>query len=71
VVGSEWREHEEERTQPTSRALLQLSRLRRQRTRIVEEAGLDVYEHVEAHLHWLVFIFLGKLIPTVYVLERR
>ena len=71
AVGSEWREHEEELTQPTSRALLQLSRLRRQRTRIVEEAGLDVYEHVEAHLHWLVFIFLGKLLPTVYVLERR
>jgi len=71
MVGSEWREHEEELTRPTSRALLQLSRLRRQRTRIVEEAGLDVYEHVEAHLHWLVFIFLGKLLPTVYVLERR
>ena len=42
VVGSEWREHEEERTQPASHALVQLSRLRRQRARIVERAGLDV-----------------------------
>jgi SAM-dependent methyltransferase len=69
VVGSEWREHEEERTQPASHALLQLSRLRRQRARILEESGVEIYEHVEAHLHWLVFIFLGKLVPTVYVLE--
>jgi hypothetical protein len=31
VVGTEWREFAEERTQPASRALLRLSRLRRQR----------------------------------------
>jgi ubiquinone/menaquinone biosynthesis C-methylase UbiE len=70
IVGSEWREHEEERSQPVSHALLQLSRLRRQREKVIEQAGLEIYEHVEAHLHWLVFIFLGKLVPTIYVLHR-
>jgi SAM-dependent methyltransferase len=71
IVGSEWREYEEERSQPVSQALLQLSRLRRQREEVIEQAGLEIYEHVEAHLHWLVFIFLGKLVPTIYVLRRR
>ena len=70
VVGTEWREHAEERTQPGSRALLRLARLRRLRGRIVEEAGEEIYGHVESSLHWLVFLFLGKLVPIVYVLRK-
>jgi SAM-dependent methyltransferase len=70
VVGTEWREHAEERTRPVSRDLLRLARLRRQRDRIVEEAGEEIYGHIESNLHWLVFQFLGKLVPTVYVLRK-
>lgn len=70
VVGTEWRELAEERTQPASRSLLRLSRLRRQRDDIVGNHGLDIYEHIEANLHWDVFQFLGKLEPLVYVLRR-
>ncbi|HKE66784.1 MAG TPA: class I SAM-dependent methyltransferase [Micromonosporaceae bacterium] len=69
VVGSEWREWAEERTQPVSRSLLQLSRLRRQRDEIIAERGQDVYEHVEAQLHWLLFQFLGKFNPVIHVLR--
>jgi hypothetical protein len=71
VIGTEWREYLEERTKPASRALLRLSRLRRQEEALVEKFGRDIYEHVEANLHWEVFQFLGKLVPTVYVLSRR
>lgn len=71
VVATEWREYAEERTQPASRALLRLSRLRRQRDELLEQLGRDLYEHVEANLHWEVFQFLGKLLPTIYVLQRR
>jgi SAM-dependent methyltransferase len=71
VVGTEWREYLEERTKPASRALLRLSRLRRQEEALVEKCGREIYEHVEANLHWEVFQFLGKLVPTVYVLRRR
>ncbi|GAB3811194.1 class I SAM-dependent methyltransferase [Kribbella italica] len=71
VIGTEWREYAEERTQPVSRALLRLARLRRTRDQIVAVHGQDVYEHVEANLHWEVFQFLGKLAPTVDVLRRR
>jgi SAM-dependent methyltransferase len=67
-IGTEWREHAEERHQPVSRALLRLARLRRQRDAVVAEHGRDVYDHVEANLHWEVFQMLGKLAPVVYVL---
>ncbi len=66
VIGTEWREHAEERERPASQALLRLARLRRQRDEIVESVGEDLYDHVEANLHWLVFQFLGKLQPTLY-----
>jgi ubiquinone/menaquinone biosynthesis C-methylase UbiE len=70
VIGTEWREYLEERTKPASRSLLRLSRLRRQQDALVERLGRDVYDHVEANLHWEVFQFLGKLVPTLYILRR-
>jgi len=70
VIGTEWREYAEERNQPVSRALLRLARLRRQRGSIVADHGREIYDHVEANLHWEVFQFLGKLLPIVYVLQR-
>jgi len=70
VIGTEWREYLEERTKPASRSLLRLSRLRRQEDALVEELGRDVYDHIEANLHWEVFQFLGKLVPTLYILTR-
>ncbi|MGC4940537.1 class I SAM-dependent methyltransferase [Kribbella sp. DT2] len=70
VIGTEWREYAEERTQPVSRALLRLARLRRTRDHLVATHGQDVYDHAEANLHWEVFQFLGKLQPTVYVLRH-
>lgn len=70
VIGTEWREHAEERTQPTSKALLRLSRLRRRRDEIVAWRGEDIYDHIEANLHYEVFLFLGKLEPIVHVLRK-
>ncbi len=70
AIGTEWREYAEERTRPASRTLLRLSRLRRQQETLVEKYGQNIYDHVEANLHWEIFQFLGKLRPTVYVLRR-
>jgi SAM-dependent methyltransferase len=70
AIGTEWREFAEERTQPVSRDLLRLARLRRQRDRIIEDAGEEIYGHIESTLHWLVYQFLGKLRPTIYVLRK-
>ncbi|HEU5211353.1 MAG TPA: class I SAM-dependent methyltransferase [Gaiellaceae bacterium] len=68
VITTEWREWEEERTQPASRALLRLARLRRQRGELVAEFGDELVAHAEANLHWLPFLLLGKLRPTLWVL---
>ena len=38
------------------------------RDELVRRFGQDIYDHVEANLHWDTFQFLGKLLPTVYVL---
>jgi len=71
AIGTEWREHVEERTGTVSHALLRLSRLRRRRQELVQRFGGDIYDHVEANLHWEIFQFLDKLLPTVYVLRRE
>ena len=70
VIGTEWREHAEERTGSTSKSLLRLSRLRRQRDEIVAWRGQEIYDHIEANLHYEAFLFLGKLEPVVHVLRR-
>jgi SAM-dependent methyltransferase len=71
AIGTEYKEYTEERTQPASRTLLRIARLRRLRRSLIESHGEDIYNHVEANLHWEVFQFLGKLQPTVYVLRHH
>lgn len=71
VIGTEWREYEEERTKPASGDLLTLARLRRSRQAIVEEYGERIYRIAEASLHWLTYILLGKLLPVLYILRRE
>lgn len=70
AIGTEWREYAEERTRPVSRDLLRLARLRRQRDRIVQDAGREIYAHIESNLHWAVYQFLGKLLPAVFVFRK-
>jgi len=70
TIGTEWREYAEERTQPVSRDLRRLARLRRRRDEIIERFGADVYARAEGGLQWAAYQLLGKLRPTVYVLAR-
>jgi len=71
VIGSEFKEHAEERSHSGSRMLLRITRLRRLRSTLIQERGEDIYNHIEANLYWELFLFLGKLQPTVYVLKHR
>ncbi len=70
-ISTEWREFVEERTQPASKALLRLARLRRQRDAIVAWRGQEIYDHIEANLHHEIFLFLGKLEPVIHVLRKE
>jgi hypothetical protein len=69
-IGTEFREYDEERTQPVSENLLRLARLRRRREEIIQRFGEDRYRVTEASLHWLAYLLMGKLDPVAYVLRR-
>ena len=69
MIGTEWREHEEERVPRVLRDLARLARLRRRREELVAEYGSVAVEIAEASLQWTAYQFLGKLLPVVYVLR--
>jgi cyclopropane fatty-acyl-phospholipid synthase-like methyltransferase len=68
-IGTEFREYDEERTQPVSASLLRLARLRRRRDEVIRRFGEDRYELWEASLQWLAYLLLGKLESVAYVLR--
>jgi sarcosine/dimethylglycine N-methyltransferase len=71
MIASEWREHWEETGEGrTSRQLLWIARLRRDRARLIAELGPTVYGVELANCYWGVYQMLGKLCPMLYVLER-
>jgi SAM-dependent methyltransferase len=70
-IATEFREYEEERSQPVSASLLRLARLRRRRAEVVSRFGNEKYELFEASLQWLAYLLLGKLEPVAYVLRLR
>jgi cyclopropane fatty-acyl-phospholipid synthase-like methyltransferase len=71
MIASEWRERwEEDGTRTTSRQLLRIARMRRDRERLIAELGHDSYECELANCHWGVYQMLGKLCPMMYVLRK-
>ena len=71
VIGSEWRERwEEDGTRTTSKQLLRIARMRRDRERLLAEFGRTEYLAELANCYWGVYQMLGKLQPTMYVLTR-
>jgi SAM-dependent methyltransferase len=68
-IGTEFREYEEERSQPVSESLLRLARLRRRRADVISRFGNEKYDLWEASLQWLAYLLLGKLEPVAYVLR--
>ncbi len=71
VLGSEWREYgEETESKVTSKQLLRIARLRRNRERLIAEFGEKSYASEMANCHWGVYQMLGKLNPTVYTLTK-
>lgn len=70
-IGSEWREQwEEDGTRITSHQLLRIARMLRNRDTYVEKLGLVPYETELANCRWGVCQMLGKLCPTMYILQK-
>jgi ubiquinone/menaquinone biosynthesis C-methylase UbiE len=70
-IDSEWRESWlESGDRRTEDDLLRAARLRRQETELVGRYGRDRFEAALGGSVWGVYQLLGKLCPTVYVLEK-
>lgn len=71
VLGSEWREYGEETdSKITSKQLLRIARMRRNRERLIAEFGEKDYWSELANCHWGVYQILGKLSPSIYTLKK-
>jgi ubiquinone/menaquinone biosynthesis C-methylase UbiE len=72
AIASEWREWWEENGEhTTSKQLLYIARLHRNRQKLVSELGRVAYEVELANCMWGVYQMLGKLCPINYTLIRQ
>ncbi|MDZ4721349.1 MAG: class I SAM-dependent methyltransferase [Roseiflexaceae bacterium] len=72
VIGSEWRERwAEEGRNDLANDLLWIARMRRREAELVARYGQAHYHAQYAGCLWGIYQMLGKLQPTVYVLEKH
>lgn len=70
VIGSEWREFRvESGRDDVGRDLMTLARMRRNEAALVERFGRSRYEATIADILWGVYLLLGKLSSSIYVLR--
>ena len=70
-LGSELMEWVEEHEGRASRELMRLARMLRKPEYYQELLGTRRYEVALANYHWALYILLGKLSPTLYVLQKN
>jgi hypothetical protein len=70
-LGSELMEWVEEHEGRASRELMRLARMLRKREYYQELLGASRYKVALANYHWALYILLGKLSPTLYVLRKN
>jgi ubiquinone/menaquinone biosynthesis C-methylase UbiE len=69
-LGSELMEWVEEHEGRVSRELMRLARMQRKREYYQELLGASRYEVALANYYWALYILLGKLSPTLYILRK-
>ena len=70
VIGSEWREFRvESGRDDVGHDLMTLARMRRNEAELVERFGRSRYEATIADILWGVYLLLGKLSSSIYVLR--
>jgi ubiquinone/menaquinone biosynthesis C-methylase UbiE len=69
-LGSELMEWVEEHEGRASRELMRLARMLRKPEYYQELLGTSRYEVALANYHWALYILLGKLSPTLYILRK-
>lgn len=74
TIGSQFTQYDTEKAGDVSEAtkgLLRVARLLTWRDQFIEKHGEQAYRIALAGSHWSVFILLGKLNPTAYILEPK
>lgn len=71
AIGSEWLERAEEQQGRFSKELLHIARMRRLREKIVAEFGQDAYDVLMAVDLWHIYLLIGKLSSTIYILRKN
>jgi ubiquinone/menaquinone biosynthesis C-methylase UbiE len=69
-IGGEWIEYLEEHEGRTLKMLLRVSRMMRASERFVAEFGQSAYDVALALYVWNIYLLLGKLSSSVYVLNK-
>jgi ubiquinone/menaquinone biosynthesis C-methylase UbiE len=71
VIGSEWREYRvESGMDDIGQDLMTVARMRRAETELVDRFGRSRYEATLADLLWGIYLLLGKLSSSIYVLRK-
>jgi ubiquinone/menaquinone biosynthesis C-methylase UbiE len=73
VIGSQFTQHDVENDKDESEAtksLLRIARLLTWPDRYIEQYGEEKYRIVLAGSHWPLYILLGKVRPTVFIVEK-
>jgi ubiquinone/menaquinone biosynthesis C-methylase UbiE len=73
VIGSQFTQLNTEQSKDESEAtkgLLKVARLLTWPDKYIEKYGQQVYQIVLAEAHWSVYILLGKLQPTVFIVQK-
>ena len=69
-IGSEMMEFYEELDGRASNRLMRIARMRRSKEQLVPEWGLETFETLLALYHWMVYLVLGKLTASYYILAK-
>ncbi len=71
IIAGEWREwREEEGDRQTSRQLLRIARLLRNRDSLIARVGRKDYEIELADCYWGVYHMIGKMSGAIYTLQK-
>jgi ubiquinone/menaquinone biosynthesis C-methylase UbiE len=69
-IGSEMMEFYEEVDGRASNRLMRIARMRRSKQQLVSEWGNQTYETLLALYNWMVYLMIGKLTASYYILEK-
>jgi ubiquinone/menaquinone biosynthesis C-methylase UbiE len=70
IIGSELLEYHQEQNGRYAKELMRIARMRRAKEKFERELGPSRYEVALALYHWGIYLLLGKLSSSIYILKK-